>query len=107
MTEEPEATPRPARPVGSLPVRAPAPSLAAATPPAVVARNNGDVYVTTPGGNADVFAAGRRLGRTPGKFSLSVGRHELLLRGENGEQRSVSVRVTAESPTLVTVRLAP
>lgn len=108
LTEEPEATPSPARAAGSLPARAPAPSVAtAAASAAAPVKSTGVVYITTPGGTAEVSANGRSLGRTPGKFSLSVGQHELLLRDENGVQRGVSVRVAAESPTLVTVRLAP
>jgi hypothetical protein len=76
-----------------------------AAPPAVA--GNGDVYVTTPGGTAEVLVDGRSLGRTPGKFRLSVGRHELLLRGESGVERVVGVAVVPDSPTLVTLRLGP
>jgi len=85
---------------------APAPAATpSAKPPAPSATIMGDVLVTTPGGVAHVFSEGRNLGATPGRFSLSVGQHELVLRTADGVQRNVSVSVIAGSPKLVTVQL--
>ena len=110
LTAEPEAAAAPTRSTPSTPARVGAtePTVAAeAAPTSSPTLKNGDVYVTTPGGAAEVLVDGRSLGRTPGKFSLSVGRHELLLRGAGGVERVVSVAVVSDSPTLVTLRLAP
>lgn len=111
---EAEAPATPAKPRSTAPARGAA-ALAASpaapspqpAPAAAAAAQQGVVYVTTPGGVAEVSSGGRSLGRTPGKFRLSVGKHELVLRGDNGEHRIVSVSVAPESPTLVTVKLAP
>jgi hypothetical protein len=65
----------------------------------------GDVLVTTPGGVAHVLSQGRNLGKTPGRFHLPVGQHELVLRTADGVQRSVTVSVIAGADKLVTVQL--
>ncbi len=109
LAVEPEAVAS-AKPKPLAAARAAAPaakSAAAAAPAPPAAAQQGVVYVTTPGGVAEVSSGGRSLGRAPGKFRLSVGRHELVLLGDNGVRRVVSVAVAAESPTLVTVKLAP
>lgn len=74
-----------------------------AEPAAATAPVMGDVFVTTPGGSGDVFEQGRLLGRAPGTFRLSVGRHELTLKTTHGTSRSVSVNIVRGAPTIVTV----
>lgn len=86
----------------------PAPTSSATTPPTTNdagSAASGDVYVTTPGGSLAVSTGGRSLGRTPGKFRLSVGQHELSLQSDSGTVTKVLVLVVADSPTLITLPL--
>lgn len=87
------------------PVRAPSASPSAQEAAPILAQ--GDVYVTTPGGSAEVLLDGRLVGRTPQRFKASAGRHDLILRTADGQQQSLSVTVSSTSPTLVTAALAP
>jgi serine/threonine protein kinase len=70
-------------------------------------RATGEIYLTTPGSVAEVWANGTSLGHTPGRFTLRAGRQELQLRGSNGARRTLSVDVTIGSSTPVSVPLAP
>jgi hypothetical protein len=54
---------------------------------------------------ATVLSDGKILGKTPGRFRLGVGQHQLVLRTDDGAQRTVSVSVVAGAPTLITVRM--
>jgi hypothetical protein len=68
--------------------------------------------VTTPGGWADVYADGRRLGRTPLDIELPSGRTSIVLRpfglapmsGDASMRRTVTI---GERPARITVRLQP
>jgi eukaryotic-like serine/threonine-protein kinase len=68
---------------------------------------SGELYITTPGVVAEVWAHGSNLGPTPGGFRFRAGRQELQLRGRNGARRTLSVDVTSGSATPVSVPLAP
>ncbi|MEZ4338915.1 MAG: serine/threonine-protein kinase [Sandaracinaceae bacterium] len=88
VTSPPEAEPAPrAR-------RAPAPS------------GRGTVSVATAGGWAEVYLDGRRLGTTPGRFTVPAGRHTLVLRPHGGTRvRRVPVDVPAGGTRRVRVEL--
>lgn len=107
----------PTKPSVPLPtVSKPAPALKSTTPlnaptppraaPAATTAATGVVLVTTPGVSGDVFENGRRLGSTPGTFSLSSGPHDLSVRAASGVTQTVHVEIKPTAPTLVTVRLA-
>jgi serine/threonine-protein kinase len=70
------------------------------------ARVPGYVNVVTPGGWADIYAGGRRVGRSPGRVRLPAGRRRLELRpfGKT-PARSVVVRVRPGATSRVAVRL--
>lgn len=103
--EEPEsATERTSAPL-RRPVSSAKPAPVASSISSAVKRATGEVYVTTPGGSAEVSAEGRPLGRTPGRFHLSPGQHQLLLTDGKGARQAVSVTVVAGSATLITVPL--
>jgi len=65
----------------------------------------GSVFVSTPGATAQVFEAGRALGRTPQQLDLSPGPHTLLLRSDNGT-RTVLVDVKPGSAAVLSLSLA-
>jgi eukaryotic-like serine/threonine-protein kinase len=67
----------------------------------------GAVCVATPGGVAEVWANGIRLGHTPGRFTLSAGRQELELRGSDGARRTFRVDVKVGACTPVSVPVTP
>jgi serine/threonine-protein kinase len=67
----------------------------------------GTVNVVTPGGWADIYVAGTRRGRTPGRVSLPPGRHVIQLRPFGREApRNVSVEVPPGGTARVSVRLS-
>ncbi|WP_053234233.1 serine/threonine-protein kinase [Sandaracinus amylolyticus] len=67
----------------------------------------GSLDVATPGGWAEVWLDGRRLGHTPGRFELPVGRHTLVLRpGGGGEERRAAVRIVGGQLARLRVELA-
>lgn len=76
------ATKRPPReePVAPPPPSAPATTAEPAREAAPEVARTGTVNVSTPGGWADVFHRGRRLGRTPRRATLPEGRQTLELR---------------------------
>jgi serine/threonine-protein kinase len=59
-------------------------------------REPGIVNVVTPGGWADIYVRGRKVGRSPGRIELPAGRHTVTLR-PFGDGRAISrtVRVGA------------
>lgn len=65
----------------------------------------GLLYVTSPGGGGDALIDGRVSGRIPGRFQLAPGSHDLLIRGDSGVQKHVTVEITGGSPALLTVDL--
>ncbi len=72
---------------------------AAAGPP-------GTVSVVTPGGWADIFHRGRRLGRTPARVRLPPGRQVLKLRPfGNQRARNVVVNVPAGGNARASLRV--
>lgn len=74
----------------------------------VASRGTGFVSVATPGGWAEVFRGGRRLGQTPLRVKLPAGRHSLRLRPfGKGPPRTVPVRVKRGEVERVVVRLSP
>ena len=106
VAAEPEVAAEPAPRARRTPRPAPTPRTRR-TPPA---RPQGTGYVdlATPGGWADVYEGRRRIGRTPGRLSLSAGRHVLTLRPFGREAaRRVLVDVEPESSRRVVVNLAP
>jgi hypothetical protein len=72
---------------------------------APVARDVGDIMITTPGGSWEVSEQGRVLGKTPASFRLSAGQHELTLKSGGVEHR-LTVRVVKNAPTVVTLPLS-
>lgn len=68
----------------------------------------GTVSVVTPGGWAEVYHGGRRVGRSPGRFELPAGAQTLVLR-PFGDQppRTVRVQVPSGGQARVSVRLEP
>lgn len=77
---------------GSEPEREPAPA------------QWGIVNVATPGGWADVYLGSRRLGQTPGRFSVPEGPRILTLR-PNGDGPPRQVRVIVDPDVLTRVRV--
>lgn len=67
----------------------------------------GEVYVSTPGGVAEVWADGRNLGQTPGRFRFKAGRQELQLRESNGARRTLIVDVAIGSSVPVSMPVDP
>ncbi len=68
---------------------------------------NGTVSVVTPGGWADIYHRGRRLGRTPARVSLPPGHQVLSLRPfGNQRARSVPVDVPAGGTARATLRVS-
>jgi tRNA A-37 threonylcarbamoyl transferase component Bud32 len=77
-------------------------------PPAPIERpvGNGTVAIVTIGGWADVYDGRRRLGPTPGRFTLSAGRHVLIVRPHGGvDVRRVPVIIRRDQTTRVRVEL--
>jgi hypothetical protein len=71
-------------------------------------RELGTVNVATPGGWADVYRGGRRIGRTPGRFALPPGRYTLTLRPfGDGPERTVNVEVRRGETARVSVPVTP
>ncbi len=63
---------------------------------------NGSVNVVTPGGWADVYFRGRKIGQTPGRFTLPAGRQRLTLRPFGGAaSKNVRVNVRPDQSTRV------
>lgn len=125
-----EVTAAPSEPVvalDSLPVlpeeppaaRAPRPSLAAkvaredssdSAAPAPALHDVptiGDLYVTSPGASGQAVIDGHPAGRVPGRFRLPLGSHDLLVKGDSGATKHLSIEITNGSPALLTVDLAP
>lgn len=76
------------------------------TPTKVAPRATGFVSVATPGGWADVYSRGRRLGQTPLRAKLPVGRQVLSVRPfGKGPARTVSVTVVRSEVKRVVVRV--
>ncbi len=66
----------------------------------------GIVSVVTPGGWADVYLGGRKIGRSPGRFELPAGRRTLVLRPfGSGDAQRVSVSVPSGGQARVSVRV--
>jgi hypothetical protein len=65
----------------------------------------GDVMITMPSGSAEVLENGKSLGRAPGRFRLSPGPHQLVLRTADGATQPVLVQIRPGAPTLVSVDL--
>ncbi len=66
----------------------------------------GDVNISTPGGWADVYLDGHKLGRAPGRLTVPAGRTVLILRPFGGsESRRVSVNVPEGATRRVIVDL--
>jgi hypothetical protein len=64
--------------------------------------------VATPGGWADVYRGGRRIGRSPGRFTLAPGRYALVLRPfGDGPERTVNVEVRAGETSRISVPVTP
>jgi serine/threonine-protein kinase len=71
-----------------------------------VASEPGTVSVVTPGGWADVFVDGSRVGRSPGRFQLPAGRHTIVLRPfGTGDPARVSVQVPSGGQARVSHRV--
>ena len=72
----------------------------------MVRQSPGVVTVVTPGGWADIYVDGRRVGRTPDTIRLPAGRHVLILRpsGRLPARRAI-VNVPAGGSTRAVVRL--
>lgn len=88
-------------------IKAISPNTSAASATITPALPTGEIYVTTPGDVAEVWANGTNLGHTPGRFRLSAGRKELQLRARNGTWRTLSVDVEVGLSTPVNAPLAP
>ncbi len=74
--------------------------------PAMASTGTGHVAIATPGGWADVYLNGRRLGRAPGRVAVPSGRHVLELRPfGRGPARRTTVNVAAGESARVVVRL--
>lgn len=105
----PEASPPEADAGGDTAPREAGPDEDAAPPPdrtPVAAKATGFVSVATPGGWAEVSRGSRRLGQTPLRAKLPVGRHVLTLRPfGKGPARSVPVVVTRDGVERVVVPL--
>jgi len=68
----------------------------------------GTVNVATPGGWAEIFEDGRRVGRAPGRLELPAGRHTLELRPfGTGAPVRVTVTVAAGETARVSQPLTP
>jgi serine/threonine protein kinase len=64
----------------------------------------GTVDIATPGGWADVYSQGRRLGNTPGRFRLPAGRQSIEIRPFGGAAaRRIAVNVRANENVRVRV----
>ena len=70
-----------------------------------VQRDPGRVNVVTPGGWADVYFRGRRIGRTPRSFELPAGAQTLELRPFGEGSLRVEVRVTSGETVRVSRRV--
>jgi serine/threonine protein kinase len=66
----------------------------------------GFVFVDVPGSWAHVYEGVRRLGETPTRIELPVGKHRLrLVNPETGKEKTVQVTVSADKVTNVSERL--
>jgi len=74
----------------------------------VAAREPGVVSVVTPGGWADVYFRGTKIGRTPGRFELPSGNQTIFIRpfGQGAPQRE-TVEVPSGGQARVSVRVTP
>lgn len=105
LPEERPAAPAP-RPSAAAKTAASDSRESAAPSPSDVA-TAGDLYVTSPGGSGQALIDGNLAGRVPGRFRLAIGPHDLLVRGDSGVQKHLSIEITNGSPALLTVDLAP
>ena len=102
----PEAPLAPARPPSPRRLSAARPQLPPSKP-AVASfpgLQPGSLLVSTPGVHANVFEAGRALGRTPRQLDLSPGPHTLLVQSESGT-RAVTVNVASGSAAVLSLAL--
>ncbi len=111
----PKPNPTP-MPVAAIPTPEPPPVTPEPAPPAAEAAparrrpltptGRGTVSVATSGGWAEVYLDGRRLGITPGRFTVPAGRRTLVLRPHGGTTvRRVPVDVPAGGTRRVRVEL--
>jgi serine/threonine-protein kinase len=76
-------------------------------PSRVQERGLGVVNIATPGGWAELFLRGKRLGTAPGRYELPAGRHRLELKPfGSGPSRYVAITVHARDVTRVSVPVA-
>ncbi len=103
----PETARAPARPEKARRVSLARPQLPPSKPALASFPNlqPGSLLVSTPGVRADVFEAGRALGRTPRQLDLSAGPHTLLVQSESGT-RAVTINVASGSAAVLSLALA-
>jgi eukaryotic-like serine/threonine-protein kinase len=86
-----------ARRAGSVSSATRPPALRPPTPPSQSASvGMGSVDIASPGGWAEVWSNGTRIGHTPGRFQLPEGTHRLGIRAEGRDaERTITVRIVA------------
>ena len=66
-----------------------------------------EVEVRTEPAGAEVFIDGRRVGTSPCKFSLAVGKHKVTVRKKGYKEKTVEVSTPLKAPLLIKLEPLP